>query len=813
MSHDTIIIRGARENNLKDISLEIPKHQITVFTGVSGSGKSSLVLDTIAAKSRRELNDTFPTFVQQYLPKYGRPHVDAIENLPIAIVIDQKKPANNSRSTVGTYTDIAALLRLLFSRVGQPFVGYAESFSFNHPEGSCPRCNGLGEIRELDIHKLVDFDKSLNDEDTIHYIAFGKGGWRWIRYAHSGLFDLDKKIKDYSPEELDLFLNSPQIRLKNPPANWPKTAKYEGLIPRMYRSIINSEEGLLHAAVLNPMLRMGTCPDCGGSRLCKRVLQCRIQLLNIAEASALSITRLNRWIQNIESPLAADLKTAISARLTALEEIGLGYLSLDRAVGTLSGGEAQRCKIAKYINSSLSDVLYILDEPSVGLHNRDIELMKHSVRRLRDAGNTVLLVEHHREMIGIADHIVDMGPGPGIDGGRIVFQGTYEELLKSGTATGEALKKVKSERVNFRNSECNQACLNSRVVTKVSKAKSEKHELNESAETNSYSSLEGGADHLSLFTLKNATLHNLRNVTVDLPLHCLTVIAGVAGSGKSSLMECFRRTYPEPQDIIYISQKDIGVSLRSTPGTYMDVASDIRKIFARKHKLKESYFTFNGAGACPVCGGKGVIISEMAFMDNIETVCDACGGLRFNKEALGYRIEAPNPRKEEEPTILPTSPTVEPQGAINIAEVFDLSVRLASNFFRGTVIEEKLKPLMRVGLGYLHLNQALSTLSGGELQRLKMASQLGERGKIFIIDEPTDGLHLKDISRIINLFHELVAEGNSVFVIEHNTDVIRAADHIIELGPGAGEKGGLIIFEGTPAQMKACAKSITAPYL
>ena len=813
MSHDTIIIRGARENNLKDISLEIPKHQITVFTGVSGSGKSSLVLDTIAAKSRRELNDTFPTFVQQYLPKYGRPHVDAIENLPIAIVIDQKKPANNSRSTVGTYTDIAALLRLLFSRVGQPFVGYAESFSFNHPEGSCPRCNGLGEIRELDIHKLVDFDKSLNDEDTIHYIAFGKGGWRWIRYAHSGLFDLDKKIKDYSPEELDLFLNSPQIRLKNPPANWPKTAKYEGLIPRMYRSIINSEEGLLHAAVLNPMLRMGTCPDCGGSRLCKRVLQCRIQLLNIAEASALSITRLNRWIQDIESPLAADLKTAISARLTALEEIGLGYLSLDRAVGTLSGGEAQRCKIAKYINSSLSDVLYILDEPSVGLHNRDIELMKHSVRRLRDAGNTVLLVEHHREMIGIADHIVDMGPGPGIDGGRIVFQGTYEELLKSGTATGEAMKKVKSERVNFRSSECNQASLNCRVVTKVSKAKSEKYELNESAETNSYSSLEGGTDHLSLFTLKNATLHNLRNVTVDLPLHCLTVIAGVAGSGKSSLMECFRRTYPEPQDIIYISQKDIGVSLRSTPGTYMDVASDIRKIFARKHKLKESYFTFNGAGACPVCGGKGVIISEMAFMDNIETVCDACGGLRFNKEALGYRIEAPNPWKGEEPTSLPMSPAAGPQGAINIAEVFDLSVRLASNFFHGTVIEEKLRPLMRVGLGYLHLNQALSTLSGGELQRLKMASQLGERGKIFIIDEPTDGLHLKDISRIINLFHELVAEGNSVFVIEHNTDVIRAADHIIELGPGAGEKGGLIIFEGTPVQMKACAKSITAPYL
>ena len=440
MNHQLIVVRGARENNLKNVSLSIPKHQITVFTGVSGSGKSSLVLDTIASKSRRELNDTFPTFVQQYLPKYGRPHVDAIENLPIAIVIDQRKPTQNSRSTVATYTDVAALLRLLFSRVGQPFVGYAESFSFNHPEGSCPRCSGLGEIRELDIHKLVDFDKSLNDEDTIHYIAFGKGGWRWIRYAHSGLFDLDKKIKDYTPEELDLFLNSPQIRLKNPPSNWPKTAKYAGLIPRMYRSIINSEEGLLHAAVLNPMLRMGRCPDCGGTRLSPRVLSCKIEGKNIADVSAMSITRLNAWIKGISAPLAADLKTAISARLTALEEIGLGYLSLDRGVGTLSGGEAQRCKIAKYINSSLSDVLYILDEPSTGLHDHDIELMRRSVRRLCDAGNTVLLVEHHRQMISMADHIVDMGPGPGAEGGRIVFQGSYQELLSSATATGRMLQ-------------------------------------------------------------------------------------------------------------------------------------------------------------------------------------------------------------------------------------------------------------------------------------------------------------------------------------------------------------------------------------
>ena len=754
MKYDKIIIRGARENNLKDISLEIPKHQITVFTGVSGSGKSSLVLDTIAAKSRRELNDTFPSFVQQYLPKYGRPHVDAIENLPIAIVIDQKKPAQNSRSTVATYTDIAALLRLLFSRVGQPFVGYAESFSFNHPEGSCPRCSGLGEIRELDIHKLIDFDKSLNDEDTIHYIAFGKGGWRWIRYAHSGLFDLDKKIKDYSPEELDLFLNSPQIRLKNPPANWPKTAKYEGIIPRMYRSIINSEEGLLHAAVLNPMLNMGPCPDCGGTRLSKRVLSCKIDGKNIADVSAMSITHLNQWIKGLTSPLAVDLKAAISARLTALEEIGLGYLSLDRGVGTLSGGEAQRCKIAKYINSSLSDVLYILDEPSTGLHDHDIEKMKHSVRRLRDAGNTVLLVEHHKEMIAIADHIVDMGPGPGSQGGNIVFQGNYEQLLHSGTSTGIMMGK-KGE-------------------FKASPRKAAEH-----------------------FRLEHATLHNLKDISIDLPLGVLTAVAGVAGSGKSSLMECFRRNYP--QDIIYISQKNIGASLRSTPATYMDVAPDIRKVFARQHKMKEQYFTFNGKGACPVCGGKGVVIAEMAFMDNIETTCEACGGLRYSPEALQYLVNG-----------------------LNIAQVMDLSVRRASEFFKGTNIEEKLRPLMAVGLHYLHLNQALSTLSGGELQRLKIASYLkpyttpveqgGQRGT-FVIDEPTDGLHLKDVHHLIALFEDMVDKGNTVYVVEHNTDVIKAADWVIELGPGAGDRGGNIVFAGHPHDMLHCPDSLTARYL
>lgn len=776
-----IKISGAKENNLKNLSLSIPKYKITVFTGVSGSGKSSLVLDTIAAKSRRDLNDTFPTFVQQYLPKYGRPHVDSIENLPVAIVIDQKKPAQNSRSTVGTYTDIYSLMRLLFSRIGHPFVGYSDSFSFNHPQGSCPRCSGLGEIRELDIHKLVDFDKSLNDEDTIHYIAFHKGGWRWIRYAHSGLFDLDKKIRDYSPQELDLFLNSPQIRLKNPPSNWPRTAKYEGLIPRMYRSIINSEEGLLHSAVLNPMLTMGTCPDCGGSRLNPKVLTCRIDSLvegtvvtkNIAEACALSVRRLNQWIAGIQDPLADDMKKSISQRLTALEEIGLGYLSLDRPVGTLSGGEAQRCKIAKYINSSLSDVLYILDEPSVGLHNHDIALMKDSVGKLRDHGNTVILVEHHPEMIRIADHIVDMGPGAGSEGGQVMFQGSYEELLRSDTDTGKMLSDAESRIPGFR----------------ISGFPEFQSSVTPCAVT---------------FHLGNASLHNLKDISLDLPLGRFVVVCGVAGSGKSSLMDVFRKEYERQtgRAPVYISQRSIGSSLRSTPATYMDMAGHIRKAFAKANKVKEDYFSFNGKGACPECGGKGIIVSEMAFMDSIETVCEACHGLRYSPEALQYTLCGKN-----------------------IAQVMDLSVSEAIGFF--TLCDQKnlnadlmnrLGYLSSVGLGYLHLNQSLSTLSGGELQRIKLAYHLASApsdgtSQLFIIDEPTDGLHMKDVSHLLSLFHTMVHEGHSVYVIEHNIDVIRSAQWLVELGPSAGEDGGQILFQGCPQSMKDSAQSVTARYM
>ena len=769
---DHILIKDATENNLKHVTVKIPKRQITVVTGVSGSGKSSLVLDTIAAKSRRELNDTFPSFTQQYLPKYGRPHVGDIENLPIAIVIEQRKPTSNSRSTVGTYTDIYALLRLLFSRIGQPFVGYSDAFSFNHPSGSCPRCVGLGEIRELDIHKLVDFDKSLNDEDTIHYIAFGKGGWRWIRYAHSGLFDLDKKIKDYSPEELDLFLNSPQIRLKDPPSNWPKSAKYEGLIPRMYRSIINSEEGLLHAAVLNPMLTMGTCPDCGGTRLNEKIRSCKIQGVNIAEVTAMSIADCRQWMETIDNPLAEDIKRATIERLAALEEIGLGYLTLDRAIGTLSGGEAQRCKIAKYINSPLSDVMYILDEPSVGLHNHDILLMQKSVQKLKNHGNTVILVEHHKEMIKIADHIIDMGPGAGMKGGEIVFEGSYDELLHSQTLTGISLRATSS------------------IKEQVRKPK-------------------------SFFHLENATLHNIKNLSVDLPLGVMCGIAGVAGSGKSSLMECFVKMVEsldvellncsrdksstikqlnnstiQQSGIVYISQKNIGISMRSTPATYLEVADDIRKLFAKVNKTKADLFSFNGKGGCPVCQGKGVIVSDMAFMDAIETTCEACGGLRYSNEVLTYKVNG-----------------------MNIAEVMDMTANKASEMFADTVIAEKLEPLRKVGLGYLHLNQSLSTLSGGELQRIKLASYLRDAGKIFIMDEPSDGLHLNDIKRILDLFDTMVEAGNTIFLIEHNLEMLKACDYLIELGPGGGAMGGKVLFTGTPKEMLDCKESITAPYM
>ena len=743
--NNTINIINANENNLKNVSVKIPKKQITVFTGVSGSGKSSLCLDTIAAESRRELNETFPSFVQQYLPKYGRPNVEKIENLPVTIVIDQKKPTANSRSTVGTYTDIQPFLRLLFSRVGEPFVGYSDSFSFNHPLGKCPRCDGLGVITDLDIYKLVDFNKCLNDEGVIKFPTFTTGAWRWKRYAYSGFFDLDKKIKDYSKEELDLFLYSPQIKVKNPPSNWPKTAKFEGMYPRMHRSIISTKEGKRHQKILDEMVTTAVCPECGGSRVNDKIRSCRINGKSIADVDDMSIPDAVGFIRGIDNPLAQDLKRELIKRLTALVDIGLGYISLSRSSGTLSGGEAQRIKIAKYINSALTDMVYVLDEPSVGLHPKDIDLLKNSLIKLKNHGNTILIVEHHREIIKLADHIIDMGPKAGINGGEVIFRGTYDELLKSDNLTGRMLQRKTP------------------LKSGVRKIK----------------------DWVSI---KDADLHNLKNVSVNLPLGVLTVIAGVAGSGKSSLMEHFENIFHD--NVISISQKNIGINLRSTPATFLDISDSIRKIFANENKVQQNLFSFNSKGSCPACGGKGVIISEMAFMDTIETVCDVCHGKRFSQDVLKYKYRNKS-----------------------IAGVMDLSVDEAIEFFKGESFVDKLESLEKVGLGYLHLNQSMTTLSGGELQRVKLASRLNEKGAVYIIDEPTDGLHLDDVRKLMELFNKLVDEGNSLFLVEHSLEVMKDADYIIELGPGGGMSGGNVLFAGTVKDLLNSETSITRAYI
>ena len=740
-----INIVNATENNLKNVSLRIPKKKITVFTGVSGSGKSSLCLDTVAAESRRELNATFPSFIQQFLPKYGRPHVERVENLPVTIVIDQKKPSGNTRSTVGTYTDIYALLRLLFSRVGHPFVGYSDSFSFNHPAGKCERCDGLGVVTDLDIHKLVDFDKCLNDEDVIHYPTFTTGAWRWKRYAYSGLFDLNKKIRDYSEEELQMFLYSPQIRLKNPPSNWPKSAKFEGIYPRMYRSIIGTKEGEKFKNYLDKMVSTFTCPECGGSRLNEKIRSCRINGKNIAEVCDMPIPDAAEFVRGIEDPLAVDMKRELLKKLNSLIEIGLGYLCLSRGTDTLSGGEAQRIKISRYINSPLTDMMYVLDEPSVGLHSRDIQNLKNSLIKLKEHGNTVLIVEHHREVISIADHIVDMGPAAGMNGGQVMFEGSYKDLMMSNTLTGRMLR--------------------ARTPMKM------KHRT-----------------PTGWYRIEHAKLHNLQDVSVDLPMGCRTVIAGVAGSGKSSLSEDFMEHYPGRT--ISIRQKNIGINLRSTPATYLDIADPIRNLFAKANHVPAAQFSFNSKGGCPVCGGKGIIVSEMAYMDAIETVCEACHGSRYNDETLTYRYRGKN-----------------------IAEVMGMTVNQACEFFKDEPFAGRLLTLREVGLGYLHLEQSMTTLSGGELQRVKLADSLDERGQVFVIDEPTDGLHLDDIRKLMGVFNRMTDNGNTLIIIEHSLDVMKEADYIVEMGPGGGIHGGQLLFAGTPEEMLRSERSVTAPYL
>ncbi|MGX7148956.1 ATP-binding cassette domain-containing protein [Enterococcus ureasiticus] len=747
MEKEWINIKNATQNNLKNVTTQIPKHKLTVVTGVSGSGKSSLIFDTLAAESRRELNDTFPSFLQKYLPKYGRPVVENIENLPVAIVIEQKKLSSNSRSTVGTYTDIYTFLRLLFSRVGKPFVGYSDTFSFNHPDGKCPECDGIGTVTTIDVHKLVDFNKSLN-EGPIDFPTFHAGFWRWKRYADSGLFDLNKKIKDYSKEELELFLYAPQQKLKSPPEKWPHTALFEGVIPRMRRSILQSDEGKRHQKQLDRFVTVETCPACLGARVNERVRSCKISGKSIADVVMFSLDELTSFIEKINEPLAVDVKPEIQKRLKALIDIGLSYLTLARSTGSLSGGEAQRIRISKYINSALNDMMYILDEPSAGLHPKDIDRINNALLSLKNKGNTVVLVEHNPQLIRSAEYILDMGPGAGEGGGELQFAGDYSEFLQTKTITSEALQTT------------------IQIKTKTRKPK-------------------------NFLDIKNANRHNLKDFSAKIPLDVMTVICGVAGSGKSSLGEVIRQTAIEDnQEIVAISQKSIGINLRSTPLTYLDIFGKIRELFAKENSVSAALFSYNSKGACPRCRGKGVIISDMAFMEDIVTTCEVCHGTRYNPEVLKYTYNGKT-----------------------IVDVLEMTVNESGHFFSKLPFKNELLTLMEVGLGYLRLNQSLTTLSGGELQRLKLANQLHKKGTIYLLDEPTDGLHLADIDQLLRLFNQMVDEGSSLILLEHHLSIIKQADWIIEMGPEGGAKGGQLMFSGTPKKLSVSDDLITKPYL
>ncbi len=744
-----IDVKGARENNLKDLNLKIPKYKTTVFVGLSGAGKSSLVFDTIAALSRRELNETFASFTQQYLPKYGQPHVDEIDHLPVAIVIEQKKIGENARSTVGTYTGAYSLLRLLFSRIGRPFIGYSDTFSFNMPKGMCPNCQGLGYIDDIDEDLLIDKNESLN-QGAIKFVSFGPDTWRWRRYVNSGLFDNDKPVKDFTDQEWQLLMYAPQQQLKHPGPKFPKSALYEGIVPRIRRSILHKKEAQHHQAAISKIVTHHACPICNGSRLNSTVLGNHINGKNIAEVCSMSLKDLSDFLDTISATLTTDLIRELQVKLHSMIDIGLGYLSLARGTNSLSGGEAQRIKISKYLNSSLSDMVYILDEPSVGLHPHDIDLVKKGLTRLLNKGNTILLVEHNPLMMSFADYVVELGPVAGASGGQLTFQGTYEELLNSDCLTGKWIR----QKIIFK--------------TKVRK-------------------------NSNFVQLANLNSNNLKNINVKIPLDVVTVLTGVAGSGKSSLVKELKNSLDDPY--IDLAQKDISTNLRSTPATYLDILDPIRKLFAQSNKTSFSLFSYNGQGACPICKGKGVTITNMAFMDPVVEVCEACHGKRYSKKALQYHYQGKD-----------------------IAEILDFSVDQALNFFssseeKNELLKEKLSSLKRVGLGYIHLNQTLTTLSGGELQRIKLASQLNEKGTVFLLDEPTSGLHMQDIAEQIKLINQLVDAHNGVIVIEHNQTVISQADWLIDIGPGAGIFGGQVIYSGIPSGILDCSNSLTGKAL
>ncbi len=742
-----IEVRGARENNLKDISLDIPKGRITVFTGVSGSGKSSLVFDTIAAEAQRQLNETFTAFVQGFLPSYGQPDVDHIEHLNAPIIIDQKRVGGGSRSTAGTYTDIAVLLRLLFSRIGQPAAGPAYAFSFNTPQGMCPECEGIGKTVQLDLDRFLDRSKSLNGGAILHP-EFKVGKWMWKTYPTSGLFDNDKPIADYNEEELHALLYGADVK----DFRGEYGSQYEGLVERFNRMYINGKFAKDAAAmsdrnraVFEQFTTSQTCPVCHGGRLNEAALHCRINGKNIAELSDLEATDLIKFLEGFTDPVARRLAARLSERLRHLVDIGLGYLSLGRETSTLSGGESQRLKMIRHLGNSLTDMLYILDEPSVGLHARDVARLNNLLKKLRDKGNTVLVVEHDPDVMAIADHLVDIGPKAGTHGGEVVFEGDYRALKRADTLTGQFL---------------NQQLPIKQVVRQPT----------------------------GKMTIKNAALHNLKNVTVDIPTGVLTVVTGVAGSGKSTLInDVFLAQHP---DALVIDQSRVTANSRSAPATYTGIMDDIRQAFAKANKVSASLFSFNSDGSCPNCNGLGVVYTDLAFMAGIVSTCEICEGKRFKPEVLEYHLRGKT-----------------------ISDVLDMTAEEALTFFIEKKIAAVLQAMNDVGLTYLKLGQPLSTLSGGEGQRLKLATELHKRGSVYVLDEPTTGLHLSDIGLLMRILNQLVEAKNTVILIEHHLDVIRQADWIIDLGPDGGNAGGEVLFAGPPRALKACARSITARYI
>ena len=739
-----IEIQGARENNLKNVSLRIPKRKITIFTGVSGSGKSSIVFDTVAAEAQRLLNETFTAFVRNFLPKVTQPDADAIKNLNMAIIVDQKRLGGGSSSTVGTATDIAAILRTLFAKGGQPNLGHGYLFSFNTPQGMCQTCDGLGQMMTLDLQKALDRTKSLN-EGAILLPDAKVGGWGWKVITKSGLFDNDKKIADYDEKEMHDLLHGEPFKVD---VGGGLNIKFTGIVDEFVRKYIKRDLKSLSERTqktITPFIVSGPCESCHGSRLSQQALASKIGDYNIADLSRMQIDELIATLANMKDPALKPVVDMLKIRLQSLVDIGLDYLSLDRPTDTLSGGESQRVKLVKYLNGTLNDVMYIFDEPSVGLHPRDVHRLNDLLQQLRDNGNTVIVVEHDPDVIKVADYIIDVGPHAGSKGGKIVFEGSYKDLLKADTLTGKFLSQ------------------NLPIKTDVRSAKGS-------------------------IPIAHATINNLHDVSVTIPTGVLTVVTGVAGSGKSSLIN--QTFVPEHPDAIVIDQSAVGVNSRSNPATYTGIMDVIRKAFANANKVDASLFSFNSKGGCENCQGTGYVTTDLAFLDEQKLLCEVCEGKRYKEEVLQYMLNSKN-----------------------ITDVLNMTIAESLEFFEDKEISKKLQAMNDVGLDYLTLGQPLSTLSGGECQRIKLAGELHKKGSIYVMDEPTTGLHTSDIQHLLAIMNRLVDGGNTVIVIEHNLDVIRQADWIIDIGPEGGKRGGRILFEGTPADLKQAKESLTAQYL